>query len=222
MIGAEFFAERCALVGAGRGDHVRTDHVLGDLDADGAQIAAGAHDQHGLAVFQLGDVHEQIPRRRHVTHDHGGAMKVEMLRDGDAGHRRNGDQLGKAAGTLDAHHALRALIAAAVLGANVQRHDAGRGDAVARTPAADLRADSIDDTGAIDAGNERQYRAAILLAAGAQADVEHAIDGCRMDLDADLTLARDRVGKVFVAENVGRPVFVDDDRFHRCSCVLHR
>ncbi len=110
------------------------------------------------------------------------------------------------------------LIAAAVLGANIQRHDAGGGDAVADVPAADLRPDGIDDTGAIDAGNERQHRAAILLAAGAQADVEHAIDGRRMDLDADLALARHRVGKVLVAQNVGRAVFVDDDRFHRCSC----
>ena len=137
-------------------------------------------------------------------------------------HRRHRDQFGKAAGPLDAHHALRALIAAAILGANVQRHDAGRGDAVTRTPAADLRADGIDDTGAIDAGNERQDRTAILLAAGAQADVEHAIDGRGMDLDADFAVARDRVGKVLVAQNVGRAVFVDDDRFHRWSCVMPR
>ena len=119
VIGAELFAERRALFGAGRGDHVRADHVLGDLDADGAEIAAGAHDQHGLAVFQLGDVHEQIPRRRHVAHDHGGAMKVEVLRNGNAGAGRHGDELGKAARPLDAHHALRPVIAAAVLGADI-------------------------------------------------------------------------------------------------------
>ena len=149
-------------------------------------------------------------------------MKVEMLRDGDAGNRRHRDQLGKATRPLDAHHALRPLIAGAILGANVQRHDAGGGDAVARTPAADVRADGVDDAGAIDAGNERQHRAAILFAAGAQADVEHAIDGGGMDLDADLALARQRVGKVLVAQNVGRPVFVDNDRFHRWSRVLLR
>ena len=27
------------------------DDILGDLNADGAEIAAGAHDQHGLARF---------------------------------------------------------------------------------------------------------------------------------------------------------------------------
>ena len=112
------------------------------------------------------------------------------------------------------------VIAAAVLGADVQRHDAGGGDAVADVPAADLRADGIDDAGAIDAGNERQDRTAILLAAGAQADVEHAVDGRGVDLDADFAVARDRVGKVLVAQNVGRAVFVDDDRFHRWSCVM--
>ena len=113
--------------------------------------------------------------------------KSRCLRNGDAGAGRHGDKLGKAAGPLDAHHALRPVVAAAVLGADIERHDAGGGDAVADAPAADLRPDRIDDAGAIDAGNERQHRPAILLAAGAQADVEDAIDGRRMHLDADFT-----------------------------------
>ena len=79
MIGAELHADFEAVIGPGNSDDTGADHVLGDLNADGAEIAAGAHDQHGLAGFQLGDVKEQIPRRRHVAHDDGSAMKVECI-----------------------------------------------------------------------------------------------------------------------------------------------
>ena len=48
-------------------------------------------------------------------------------------------------------------------------------------PAVDLRADRIDDAGAIDARYERQHWPAILFAAGAQADIQHAVDGRGMD-----------------------------------------
>ena len=214
VVGAELFAERSALVGAGSGDDAGANDVLGDLDADAAEIAAGAHDQHGLAALELGDVEEKIPRRRHVAHHHRGAMEVEILRDRNAGAGRHGDKLGKATRPLDAHHALRSVIATAVFGGDVERHDAGGGDAIADFPAADFRPDRVDDAGTVDAGNERQHRAAILLAPGAQADIEHAIDGRRMHPDADLALARHRVGQILVAQHLGRAVFVDDDRFH--------
>ena len=217
MIGAELLAERDARVGAGRRDHARADHVLGDLDADRAEIAAGAHDQHGLVEFEIGDVDQEIPCRRHVAQDDGGAMKVEMLGKRDRGAGRHGDHFGKTARPLDAHHAARPVVAAAVLGADVERHEARGGDMIADAPAADLRPDRIDDAGAIDAGNERQHRAARGFLAGAQAHVEHAIDGRGVHLDADFAGARDRIGNLFVAQNVGRTVFVDDDGFHAKS-----
>ncbi len=52
------------------------------------------------------------------------------------------------------------------------------------------------------------------LLAGAQADIEHAIDGRGVHLDADFAGARHGIGNVLVAQNVGRTVFVDDDGFH--------
>ena len=60
---------------------------------------------------------------------------------------------------------------------------------------ADLRSDRIDDAGAIDAGNKRQHRAACGFLAGAQADVEHAIDGRGVHLDANFAAARFGIGE---------------------------
>jgi TonB family protein len=41
------------------------------------------------------------------------------------------------------------------------------------------------------------------LLAGPQADIEHAIDGCGMNLDANLAGARKRVGHLLVGEDLG-------------------
>ena len=179
-----------------------------------AEIAAGAHDQHGLAFLQLGDVEQQVPGGRHVAHHHRGVAEVEPVGQRDRGAGRDADELGEAARPLDAHHAFRAVVVAAVLRADVERHDAGRRDAIADLPARDAGADRVDDAGAVDARDERQHRAAEHLLAGAQAHVEHAVDGRGMDADADLARARLRVGHVLVFEHVGRAELVDDVRFH--------
>ena len=141
-------------------------------------------------------------------------MEIEVFGHRHRGAGRHRDHLGKAPRPLDAHHALGTVVVAAIFGADVERHDARGGDTIARAPAADLRADRIDNAGAIDARYERQHRPAILFAAGAQAHVEHAVDGRGMDLDADFALARHRVGDVLVAQHLRRAVFVDDNRFH--------
>ena len=107
VVGAERAAERAAVVGAGRRDHGRAGDVLRKLDADAAEIAAGAHDQHGLALLQLGDVEQQIPGRRHVAHHHRRVAEIEARRHIDRGAGGDADQLGEAALPLDAHHAFR-------------------------------------------------------------------------------------------------------------------
>src|SRR6516165_9680150 len=96
-ISAKLLAEYDALVSPGNRDHARFKHVLGYLDTDGAEIAAGAHYQHGLAGFQRCDMYEQIPRRRHVAQHHRGAMKIETLGNGDCGAGGNRDLLGEPA-----------------------------------------------------------------------------------------------------------------------------
>src|SRR5580700_7827231 len=99
-------------------------------------------------------------------------MKVQVLGNGNPSDRRYRDQLGKAAGPLDAHHALRASIAVVVFRTVTERHDACGGNAVAGSPSRHFRSNRIDNAGAIDAWNERQHGSSILLLAGAQADVE--------------------------------------------------
>ncbi len=194
VIGAELLAERDARIGTGRRDHARADHVLGDLDADRSQIAAGAHDKYGLVEFEIGDVDQEIPCRRHVAQNDGGAMKIEMFGKRDRGAGRHGDHLGKSARPLDAHHAVRPVGTAAIFGAYIKRHETCGGDISADAPAADLRPDRIDDAGAIDAGNERQHCASRGFLAGAQAHVEDAIDGRRVHLDADFAGIVDAIG----------------------------
>ena len=58
-------------------------------------------------------------------------MEIEMLRHGHRGAGRHRNHLGKAALPLDTHHALGAAVSAAVLGADIERHNTGGGDAVA-------------------------------------------------------------------------------------------
>src|SRR5207237_7618526 len=78
VIGAEREAGRDPRIRTRGRDYVGADYVLGDLNADRAEIAARAHDQHALAGFELGDVDEQIPAGRHVAHDHGGMVKSSL------------------------------------------------------------------------------------------------------------------------------------------------
>ena len=129
-----------------------------------AEIAAGAHDQHGLAGFELGDVEQQVPGGRHVAHDDGGVVKVEAVGKRDHGAGRHRDQLGETARPLDSHHALRAGVIAVVLAADVERHDAGGRDPHARLPARHASSDRVDHAGAIDARDERQHRPARVFA----------------------------------------------------------
>jgi hypothetical protein len=72
----------------------------------------------------------------------------------------------------------------------------------------------IDHAGAVDPGDERKDGPARALLAGAQAHVEHAVDGRGVHANADLARARLRVRNFLVAENLRRAVAVDDDRFH--------
>ena len=46
--------------------------------------------------------------------------------------------------------------------------------------------------------------AARRLLAGAQAHVEHAVDGSGMNADADLARARRRIGQILVSQHIGR------------------
>ncbi len=145
----------------------------------------------------------------HVAHHHRGVAEIEAGRHVDRGAGGDADELGKAALPLDAHHAFRAVVAGAVLRADVERHAAGGRDPFADLAAGDAGADRVDDAGAVDAGNERQHRAAEHLLAGAQAHVEHAVDGRGMDADAHLALPGHRVRPVLVFEVFGRAELVD-------------
>ena len=214
VIGAEREAERDALVGAGGGDHGCAGDILGDLDADGAEIAACAHDQDGLAGLQPGAVEQQLPGGRRMAHDHRGLVEAEALGNSDRDGGRHGRQFGKAAGPAHAHHAAPAGIALAVLRAGIERHHAGGGDPVADAPARHVRADRIHDAGAIDAGNDRQRDPLLHLLAGAEGDIEHAIDGRGMHAHADFAAARLRVRNVPVLQDVRRTVAVEDDGLH--------
>ena len=203
-----------AVVGAGGRDHLGADHVLGDLDADAAEIAARTHDQHGLAGLELGDVEQQVPGGGHVAHHHRGLVEVEPVGQRDHGAGRHRDHFGEAARPLDSHHAFRSAVVAVVLAADVERHDAGRRHPHALLPARDTSSDRVDHAGAIDAGDERELRPAGTFLARAQAHVEHAIDGGGMNPNADLARARLGVRHALVFEHVGGAEFVDDDRFH--------
>ena len=165
VIGAEREAGRDPRIRTRGRDYVGADYVLGDLNADRAEIAARAHDQHALAGFELGDVDEQIPGGRHVAHDHRGVVKVEPVGEFDRRERRHRDHLGKPARSFDAHHSGRPVVAAAILGANLERHDAGGGGPHSFSPARDGGSDRIDDAGAIDAGYKRKDGAASGLVA---------------------------------------------------------
>src|SRR6266508_4363751 len=198
----------------------RADHVPGDLNADRTEVAARAHDQHGLAGLESGDVHQQIPGGRHVAHDHGGVVEVEPLGQLDRGAGRYRDHLGKAAGPLDAHHAGRPRVIGAVLPTNIERHDAGSGHPHPLSPTGDRRSDRIDDAGTVDARNERKYRAAPALFPRPQAHVEHAIEGGGMNADADLARARLGIRHDLVLEDLRRAIAVHHDRFHAGSLSL--
>src|SRR5499433_3178502 len=214
MIGAKIEARLHPLVGARGRDHLGADHVLGDLDADRAEIAARAHDQHGLAGFKLRDVDEQVPGGRYVAHDHGGVVEVELIGEFDRGAGRHRDHLGKTAGPLDAHHAGWPGVVVVLLTANIERHDAGGGDPHSRSPARDPGSERIDNARAIDAWDEWEHGSPRALVAGPQTHVKHAIDGGGMNADADFARARLGVGHVLVFEHVRRAIVVDDDRFH--------
>ena len=57
------------------------------------------------------------------------------------------------------------------------------------------------------------------LVARTYAHVEHTVDGCRMNANADFPGARLGIRHCFVFENVRRAVIVDEDRFHVRACV---
>ncbi len=214
MVGAEIEAALDAIVRSGRRDHGRPDYMLGDLDADGAEIAACPHDQHGLAGLEPRHVAQQVPGRRRVAHDHGRLVEAETLRHRDSGASRQRDLLGEAAGPPYPHHAEGSMVIRLVLCADVERHHAGDGDAVAGSPARDAGAERLDHAGAIDAGNERQRDAGLHRLSRPQPDIEHAIDGGGMNANPDLAGARRRLGHVLVAHHLGRPEAADHDRFH--------
>src|SRR5262249_60694465 len=106
-------------------NHFRTDDVFGDLNANAAEITAGPHDQHRFVRLELSDVHQQIPGGWNVPHHHGSLMKIERTRKLDCRAGRHRHHLGKSAPAFDAHHAGGTAVVLAVLGAWLERHDAG-------------------------------------------------------------------------------------------------
>ena len=147
------------------------------------------------------------------------SRKSRPCRHVDGGAGGHADQLGEAALPLDAHHAFRAGVARAILRADIERHAAGGRDAVADLAARHAGADRVDDAGAVDAGDERQHRPAEHLLAGAQAHVEHAVDGRGMDADAHLARARLRVGHVLIFRGL-RAGRIDESHWLSCRCVV--
>ena len=154
-----------------------------------------------------------------MAHDHGGVAEGQPGRDRDRHAGRQRHQLRKAARPLDAHHAGRPGIIVAVLGAGIERHGAGDRDPVADLPAGHAGPDRIHDAGAVDARDQRQHRGAARLLAGAQAHVEHAVDGGGVNPHPDLAQAGQRIRNILVAEDVGRPELVDHDRLHAQACL---
>ena len=144
VVRAELEFELRVLVGSRNGDHFRPDHVLGDLDADRAEIAAGAHDEHCLAGFELGHVEQQVPGGRHVAHDNRGVVEIETVGQRDQRTGRHGDHLGKAARPFDPHHADRPGVAGTVFRADVERHHARRSDTHAFVPSVYAGSDRVD------------------------------------------------------------------------------
>ena len=157
-----------------------------------------------------------------MAHDHGGVVKVEPVGKFDRRAGRHRNHLGKAAGAFDAHHSGWPLVAGAILGANVERHDAGGGDPHSLSPARDGGSDRIDDAGAIDARDERKDRSASALVARPQAHVEHAIDGGGVNADSNLARTRLGVRHGLVFEHVRRAIAVHHDRFHASPWFCHK
>ena len=124
------------------------------------------------------------------------------------------DQLGEGARALDPHHSKRSGVRRVVVGNRLERHDAGRGDAVAGRPAGDARSDGIDDARAVDARDARQHGVAPLLRSAAQQDVERPIDGRRANSDPHLAEAGLGVRQIGVAQDLGRPVLLEESGLH--------
>jgi hypothetical protein len=147
--------------------------------------------------------------------DHyGRGMKIELQWNLGGGAGGDKHHLSKAAGPLDAHHARWAGVAVATLRARIKRHDACRRHALTHSPARDSRTNGVNDPGAIDPRNERQNGFARALLAGAQAHVEHPIDGGRANGDSDLARTRLRIGDLLVAQDVGRSILMNDNGAH--------
>src|SRR5262249_55406275 len=137
-----------------------------------------------------------------------------LIRELDRGAGRYRDQLGKTARPLDSHHAGWAGVTLAILAADIERHDAGSGNAHSLSPARDAGSERVDAAGTIDSRNKRKHRSARTLLPRPQAYVEHAIDGGGVNADADLARARLGIRHGLVLEHVRRAIAVHYDGFH--------
>ena len=107
MIGAEFDADRNALIRTGAGDDVGAQQ-LGDLDAEGAKPAGGAkpaegaHDEHPFAFLEPGAVLEKPEGGRGVPRNGAGLGEGEVIGKGDGRGGRDLDEFRVAARAVDA------------------------------------------------------------------------------------------------------------------------
>ena len=128
-----------------------------------------------------------------MTHQHGGLVEAKPGRKLDSGASGHGHQLGESPRPLDAHHPPGAVVAFAILRTRIERHDACCRHPHSSSPSLDVAPQCVHHARAVDARNERQDGAARGFLAGAQTDVEHAVDGGGVNADADLAGTRMRV-----------------------------
>src|SRR5258707_11377890 len=103
---------------------------------------------------------------------------------------------------------------AAILGTNLERHDASGGNPHPCSPTRNACSERIDSAGPIDARDQRKDGSACALAARSQTHVEHAIDGGGVNADADLASARLGIRHGLIFKHVRRPKAAHDDCFH--------
>ena len=149
-----------------------------------------------------------------MPHDDGRLVEAERIRQPKGRSGWHANLFSKSAGPLDAHHSGLSGGIRAIFVARVKRHAAGSADAVANLPLRHTGADGVDHARAVDAGDQRQFNAALRLLAATNRDIEHAVHGRRMNHNANLAAARCRIRQILVTHHIGRAELPDDDRLH--------